>query len=79
MSNVTANDILNVITKADAVNNIEALINDKPLREQGIDSLDFSSVLFNIEEVYEIKIPDEDIDGLMTVNDIVQYVNNKLK
>ncbi len=78
MGNLTANDILDVITKADVVNNVETLATDKSLREQGMDSLDFSSVLFNLEEIYEIKIPDADIDGLVTVNDIVQYVNNKL-
>jgi acyl carrier protein len=78
MSDVTANDILKVIAKADVVSNIEALTNDRPLRDQGMDSLDYASVLFSLEEIYDIKIPDEDIDNLKTVDDIARYVNGKL-
>ena len=77
MSNITAQQILDVLSEAKVVKDANALINDKPLAEQGIDSLDFSGVLFNIEEAFKVTIPDADIDGLKTINDIVSYVNNK--
>jgi acyl carrier protein len=77
MSNVTTQQILDVIDKANLVKDIDALEHDKPLNEQGVDSLDFSGVLFNIEEEFDIEIPDEDIGDLQTINSILSYVNDK--
>jgi acyl carrier protein len=75
---VTAAEILKAIESANLVKNVNALEHNKPLREQGIDSLDFSGVLFNIEEGFGIEIPDSDIDGIQTINQIVTYVNAKV-
>jgi len=77
MSTVNVSQILETIENANLVADVTALDLDKPLREQGIDSLDFSGVLFNIEEVFGIEIPDEDIDGLQSINGIVDYINAK--
>ncbi|MBD3727258.1 MAG: acyl carrier protein [Moraxella osloensis] len=78
MSKVTVEQILETIEKANLVKDVNALDLDKPLRDQGVDSLDFSGVLFNMEEAFGIEIPDEDIDGLQTINDILKYVNSKV-
>ena len=77
MSKVTVDQIIEIIEKAHLVKDANALTHDKPLSEQGVDPLDFSGVLFNIEEVLDIEIPDEDIDRLQTINNIVIYINNK--
>lgn len=77
MSNITVEQILEVIRKTNAVKNADDLDTDKSLSDQGIDSLDFSGVLFNIEEAFDVTIPDKDIDGLDTINDIVAYLNGK--
>jgi acyl carrier protein len=50
---------------------------DKSLSEQGVDSLDLSGLLFSLEETFKIEIPDDDIDELQTINEIVVYVNSK--
>lgn len=73
----TVEQVLNTINEANLVDDVKALELDKPLNEQGIDSLDFSNVLFNMEETFNIEIPDEDIDGLQTINQIVSYINSK--
>ena len=78
MSTVTVEQVLETIENANLVKDVNALDHAKPLREQGIDSLDFSGVLFNMEEVFGIEIPDADIDGLQTINDILVYVNSKV-
>ena len=76
MSNVvTIEKILEVIEKANLVNDVKSIVLDKPLSEQGVDSLDFSGILFNLEEVFEVEIPDEDIDKLQTINSILIYLN----
>jgi acyl carrier protein len=78
VSNVTAEQVLEVIEEANLIKDVNGLDIDKPLTDQGIDSLDFSGVLFNLEEAFSIEIPDEDIGGLQTINQIVEYVNSKL-
>ena len=72
MSNVvTVKKILETIEKAHLVNDVNALALDRPLSEQGVDSLDFSGILFNLEEVFGVEIPDEDIASLQTINSIL--------
>ena len=77
MTKVTQEQIIDVIRKANIVKDSDALENDKSLTDQGVDSLDFSSLLFNIEEEFGVEIPDEDIDELQTINEIFTYVNSK--
>ncbi len=47
----------------------------KPLVDLGFDSLDQSGILLAIEEHYDIKIPDEDVDRLVTLEDYVQHLS----
>jgi len=79
MTSVTVEQILETIKKTKLTQDDRALDPTKPLSEQGIDSLDLSGVLFNIEEAFGVEIPDADIDDLQTINDILGYVNNKIK
>ncbi|HID02437.1 MAG TPA: acyl carrier protein, partial [Desulfobacterales bacterium] len=51
---------------------------DVELEEQGIDSLDMANVYLLCEEEFGIKIPDEDIDKVKTIDNLVEYINNKL-
>jgi len=50
---------------------------DRTLDEIGLDSLDFMSILFSVQEKYNITIPDEDIDGLDTLNKLIRYIDEK--
>jgi len=78
MSKVTVDQILKVIKKSNVVTDVGAIDQAKPLQDQGVDSLDISGILFNMEEAFGIEIPDADIDGLQTINDILDYVNSKV-
>ncbi len=40
----------------------------------GADSLDVVEMLMAVEEEFEIEIPDEDIESLKTVGDVVDYI-----
>jgi len=42
----------------------------------GADSLDVVEVVMQIEEEFDIEIPDEDTEGLHSVGDIIFYVEN---
>ena len=78
MAKVTEEQMIDVIRKANVVKDVDVLDNDKSLTDQGVDSLDFSSLLFNVEEEFKVEIPDEDIDGLQTINQILSYLNEKV-
>lgn len=74
---ITIEQILGAIEQANLVKDVKALDINKPLSEQGVDSLDFSGVLFNLEEEFDIEIPDEDLNLLLTINSILDYINLK--
>lgn len=44
----------------------------------GADSLDIVDLVMTLEEEFDTEIPDEDIEGLKTVGDIVKYVEEHL-
>jgi acyl carrier protein len=44
----------------------------------GLDSMATIELLFRIEEVFDIQIPDEDLRGLATVGDVTAYVEKRL-
>ena len=43
----------------------------------GIDSLDLFDLVMSFEEEFGIEIPAEELEGLKTVGDMVNYLNNK--
>ena len=46
--------------------------------EHNADSLDMVEIIVDIEQEFDIEIPDEDIEVLRTVGDIIVYVDNNL-
>ncbi|MBN2285182.1 MAG: acyl carrier protein [Tissierellales bacterium] len=42
------------------------------------DSLDLAEVVINLEEVFEIEIPEEDYPKFKTVKDIVDFIDAKI-
>ena len=46
-------------------------------KDLGADSLDVVELLMAIEEEFDVEIPDEDIEALKTIGDVVEYIQNK--
>ena len=44
----------------------------------GLDSMAVIEMLYRIEEVFNLQIPDEDLVGLTTVEQVVGYVEDRL-
>jgi acyl carrier protein len=40
----------------------------------GADSLDIVELIMALEEEYDIEIPDEDVEKISTVGDVVEYI-----
>jgi acyl carrier protein len=57
---------------------IESIRLDSNLQEMGIDSLDVFTLLFELENVFKISIPDDDVRSLHTVNDVVLGIKKLL-
>lgn len=75
--NVTVNEVREIIANAETMADMDTLKNDLPLTEQDIDSLDMANILLLLEERFKIKIPNEDISRLQSVDDIVSYLSEK--
>ena len=43
----------------------------------GADSLDIVELIMALEEEYDIEIPDEDVEKIATVGDIVEYIKSR--
>ncbi|WP_428357415.1 phosphopantetheine-binding protein [Methyloprofundus sp.] len=75
---VTTEEIRNIIIEeTDTLENMETMSNDVSLVEQGVDSLDMANIYLLLEEKYGIKIPDADLDQLVSVDTIVSYLLEK--
>jgi acyl carrier protein len=51
-----------------------AITRDKTFEELGIDSLDKINISFEVEEIFNITIPDDALGSLRTVGDVVDGV-----
>jgi acyl carrier protein len=50
---------------------------DLPYQEAGLDSLDAVEILLDVEQEFEIEIDDEEVEGLNTMRDVINYVVKK--
>ncbi|MBP1536871.1 MAG: acyl carrier protein [Ruminococcus sp.] len=67
-----------IVDQLDADENevtMEANIQD----DLGADSLDVVDLVMSIEENFDIEIPDEDVENIKTVGDIVKYIEAKVE
>ena len=74
---VTADEIREIIEKADTMADMESLENDVSLSDQDVDSLDMANIFLLIEEKYGVKIPDTDTGKMTSVDEIVAYLSEK--
>ena len=56
------------------INKIEE---DKELSQQGLDSLDFFTLIFKIQEEFNIEIPESDADNCKTIAKLNDYLIKK--
>ena len=45
----------------------------------GADTLDVVDLVMSIEESFDVEIPDEEVENIKTVGDIVKYIENKVE
>ena len=52
---------------------------DTEISELGLDSLDVTEFIMELEEEFDITIADDAVDGFKTFGDIVEYVENEMQ
>ncbi|MNM53607.1 Acyl carrier protein [compost metagenome] len=75
----TKEQLINIISQADVVADASTLRDNISLSDQGVDSLGMFNIILSIQDHYVIEIPDEDIEGLKTINDLADYIKSKLQ
>ncbi|MDY5964257.1 MAG: acyl carrier protein [Peptostreptococcus porci] len=69
--------IREIISEQLNIENPEILKMDTNLLEDlDADSLDAVEIIMNIEEEFETKIPDEEIDNVKTIGDIISLIES---
>ena len=48
------------------------------VRDLGIDSLDYAELIMEFEQMFDIRIPDEDAEQLVTVKEAIDYISKKI-
>jgi acyl carrier protein len=72
--NVTQEEIFSIIENVGVSVDVAKIKANMPFNEAGVDSLELINIILEVEEKFGIKIPDEDIDTLNTVDNIVSYL-----
>ncbi len=54
-------------------------VDTKIADDLGADSLDLVDLLMSVEDEFGIEIPDEDVENIQTIGDIVDYIDKKAK
>ena len=57
----------------------EVKADSKFIEDLGADSLDVVELVMALEEKFDIEIPDEEAEGILTVNDAIKYIENHQK
>lgn len=74
---MTFERVKKVIAEHLSMNEEEIKLESNFQDELGIDSLDIFEIVMELEDEFEIEIPNEDIESVKVVEDLVKYINSK--
>ncbi|WP_373897261.1 acyl carrier protein [Haloimpatiens sp. FM7315] len=76
---MTFEKIKNIIAEQLSLDEGEIALTSTFTDDLGVDSLEIFEIVMALEEEFDIEIPNEDIEDMKTVGDIVNYVESKTK
>lgn len=77
MSGATLSDLFTILDSCVPPGTPAIRDPEKPLLESGLDSLDVANFFLAVEEKYNIKFTDQDLDGLNTLTQITQFIEQR--
>lgn len=72
---INTQELIKIFEEIGVLADLNTLKQDKPLKDQGIDSLDMANFFLNIQEKYSINVSLEETEGLDTLEKILVYLN----
>ncbi|KJR96515.1 MAG: acyl carrier protein [Desulfobulbaceae bacterium BRH_c16a] len=70
-------EMIDIIVEQLSVEREKVVANASFVDDLGADSLDLVELIMAMEEGFDIEIPDEDAEGITTVQDAIDYVKKK--
>lgn len=70
--------VTNIITEKLGIPETEATPDANFVKDLGIDSLDYAELVMEFEQTFNIKIPDDDAEKLLTISSAVDYIRGKV-
>ncbi|WP_298086120.1 acyl carrier protein [uncultured Campylobacter sp.] len=67
-------DVRDVVVEQLSVAPDVVKLESKIIEDLGADSLDVVELVMALEEKFEVEIPDSDAEKLITINDVVSYI-----
>ncbi|WP_035293004.1 acyl carrier protein [Clostridium sp. KNHs214] len=71
--------IKKIIAEQLSIEEDEVQLNSTFTDDLGVDSLEIFEIVMSLEDEFNIEIPNEDIENMKTVGDIVKYVELKIE
>lgn len=68
--------VVDKVTEQLGIDADEVTMESSFIEDLGADSLDIVELLMALEEEFDIEIPDEEAEKLVTINDVVDYIKN---
>ncbi|OAD22882.1 Phosphopantetheine-binding domain protein [Candidatus Thiomargarita nelsonii] len=74
---LTTNEVRQAIERAKIMMSVDYLADDMKFADAGVDSLDMFNVILEVQKAASIEIPDDDIDSLDSIENIVSYFQER--
>lgn len=71
--------VKNILVRELEISEDKVTLEARIQEDLGADSLDVMNITMRLEDEFDIKIPDEDITKIQTVQDVVNYIESKIK
>jgi len=68
------NEVIKIIARHKKLD-LAAITSDSSLVELGLSSLDAITIMYDLEELFDVEVPNETLTQLRTVNDIVDGIS----
>ncbi|MEG8184149.1 acyl carrier protein [Nocardia terpenica] len=73
---ITATAIADLFTGLDIDIDPATLAPSVPLDQQGLDSMDITTLLVAVEKAFAVKIPTASADDMLTLNQLAHHINS---
>ncbi|ABK60405.1 MULTISPECIES: acyl carrier protein [Clostridium] len=74
---MTLNRVKKIMADHLEINEDEIKLGSNFQDDLGVDSLDIFEIVMEIEDEFDLEIPNEDIENVKTVEDLVKYIDSR--